>query len=156
MNKQFHPLSNAEVDMLLKHVSGFKGTFAKDQFKGKIKELEFGVINIDDSTGPGSHFTAYANIPNHEHVYYYDSYGVIPPKNIERYLKTSGKTIAYNNSQHQLIGSVICGWYCISFIMNMQHGISFFDFLNMFTDNHELNDKNIMKMAKQRFSSFFK
>lgn len=153
---KFYPLSNGEVENLLKSIKGFKGVSAKDEFSGPISPLEYGVINIDDSTGPGTHFTAYANRPGDDHVYYYDSYGVVCPKNIEKYLKTSGKPIAYNNSQHQLIDSVICGFYCCMFIVYMSKGSSFYDFLSLFTDNHIANDNLVKKWAISKFKSFFK
>lgn len=144
---KFQPLSNGEVDILLQNVKYFKGTFPKDQFKGKIKPHEYGVINLDDSTGSGTHFTAYANIPNSQFVYYFDSYGVVPSTNIEKYLKSSGKIIAYSNAQIQDIGSVICGYYCILFIMSMAKGIQFHDFLSQFGDNYKKNDEMVKKWA---------
>lgn len=149
MSRKFEPLSNGEIDVILKNVKGFKGTLAKDQFKGKIKPLECGVINMDDSTGPGTHYIAYYNSPESEFVYYYDSYAVYPPKNIEKYLLTSGKTIAYNNSQHQDIGSVICGYYCIMFIICLSKRVDFYDFLEMFGNDYKKNDKFVMNWAIQ-------
>ena len=64
MNKFDHALTNYEVEQMLSGVKGFKGCKAKDEFSGKIKKLECGVINLDNSTGPGTHFTCYYNSPN--------------------------------------------------------------------------------------------
>ena len=54
----------------------FKGVLAHDQLTHNIGKNEFGVINLDDSTGPGSHWVGYFNSDKHKDVYYYDSFGV--------------------------------------------------------------------------------
>lgn len=144
-----------EIDNLLSNINTFKGTFAKDEFKGKIHNFECGVINIDDSTGPGTHFTAYVNMPDHDKIYYFDSYGAVPPRNIVKYLKSSGKEIAYNNSHLQQLQSVVCGWYVIKFIMEMNKGTSFYDFLQQFNDDQKSNDDIVMNWALSNYPNFF-
>lgn len=126
-------MTNYEVEQALKQIPGFKGTLAKDMFKGKIKPLESGVINLDDSTGPGTHFACYFNSPGSRFVDYFDSYGAVPPKNIEKYLKGSGKPIGWNTSQYQPIVSVLCGYYCIYFIKERSKGTPMFDIMNRFS-----------------------
>lgn len=110
-------------------------------FKGSVKALESAVINLDDSTGPGTHFSCYYNDPQGKHIEYFDSYGAVPPKNIEKYLRTSGKKIAWNTSQYQPIDSVLCGFYCIYFIQERAKGNTMFEVLSKFDINDpEAND----------------
>ena len=115
-----------------------------------IKPLEYGVINLDNSTGIGTHFTCYINIPNHKYVYYFDSFGALPPKQIEKYLKTSGKQIVYNTSQYQPLESKLCGYYCAFVINEMSRGMSFYDTINKFDMNDsERNDSMVKKYVKE-------
>ena len=134
---------------MLKHIKGFKKCDAKDTFIGKIKQLESGVVNLDNSTGMGTHFTCYYNRPSDEYVYYFDSYGSPPPIQIEKYLKTSNKLIAYNTSIYQPIKSKLCGYYCIYVIEELHKGKQFYDILSMFDMNNQQNND---KMIKKYFS----
>jgi hypothetical protein len=143
--KPYKALSNYEVDQYLKKFKGFRETVAKDQYMGTIKDRELGVINMDDSGGPGTHFVCYFNSPDDEHVYYYDSYGAVPPENIEEYLKSSGKSIAYNTTQHQPINSSLCGYYCIKVLKELSQGKEFVDVLDNFSYDPNENEVSIMK-----------
>lgn len=135
---------------MLKGIKGFKGCLPKDLFKGKIKKLESAVVNMDDSTGPGTHFVAYYNNPKSEYVNYFDSYAVQPPEQIKRYLLTSGKKIAWNTSQYQPIGSVLCGYYCIYVLKELAKGKSFYDVLSIFDMNNLTKNDNFIKRYFQR------
>jgi len=143
---EFHALANDEVTDSLKHFDGFRPCSAKDTYKGKIKELESSVVNIDDSDGPGTHFSCYFNSPNSDYVYYFDSYGVLPPKQTEKYLKTSGKPIQYNSSQFQPIASILCGYYCIYVLKELYNGTSFYDVLTKFDLNDPSKNDQFIKL----------
>lgn len=93
---------------------------------------------MDNSNGPGSHFVGYYNKSTETCVYYFDSYGTLPPKNIEKYLKSSGKQIQYNSTQYQKIDSILCGYYCYYVINELSKGKSFYDVLSIF----DMNDLN--------------
>ena len=48
------------IDQLkIKH---FRSVFSRDNLAKKIQTLETGIINLDDSIGPGSHWVCYRNI----------------------------------------------------------------------------------------------
>lgn len=68
-----------------------------------------GVLNLDDSSGPGTHWTAwYKNI-------YFDSFGLPPPEEFLR--KTSPAIIKYNDLDIQkLYDPPFCGHLCLAFI----------------------------------------
>lgn len=150
---KWEALANGEVDEILKNIPNFKETKAKDLFKGKIGKNESGVINLDDSTGPGSHFTAYFNKAGDPYVYYFDSYGMLCPSNIEKYLKSSGKPIKWTNGHLQKVDSSVCGYYCAYFINEMNKGTSFYDLLKVFDVNDQnYNDNFIKKYSIKNFS----
>ena len=138
-------MSNYEVDQYLKKLPGFVDTKGRDQYKGKIKPTACGVVNMDVSTGPGTHFTCFHSAPDREHISYFDSYGAVPPEEIQKYLLSSGKTIAWNTTQYQEIGSSLCGYYCIKVLRELAKGKSFNDVLMEFSYNPEENENTLIK-----------
>lgn len=74
-----------------------------------------GVLNLDDSTGPGTHWTAWYG------VVYFDSYGLPPP---EEFLdKTRGREVEYNDLNIQRIHDPpFCGHLCLAFLEAMYDG----------------------------------
>lgn len=62
----------------------------KDNLPKRIKERECGIINLDSSKGPGTHWTAY--VKKEKFILYFDSYGNLrPPKEIVKYFYSGGK-----------------------------------------------------------------
>ena len=57
-------------------VKHFRGIYSRDGLPKKIKK-ECGIINLDDITGPGTHWVCYRNIDSV--VEYFDSFGLIMP-----------------------------------------------------------------------------
>lgn len=51
----------------------------KDALSHQIRPSECGIVNLQDSTGLGSHWVAYYNDQNFAMVEYFDSFGVGPP-----------------------------------------------------------------------------
>jgi hypothetical protein len=57
----------------------------KDELPQKVKKIECGIINLQNTNKEGSHWTAYYK--NKDKKYYFDSYGdAQPPKGIVEYL----------------------------------------------------------------------
>lgn len=84
--------------------------------KTKPLNNECGIINLDSSSGSGSHWTAYTKFG--KHVTYFDSYGNLrPPIEFVKYLG-SGNIIKYNYTRYQKYDTVICGHLCLSFLYN--------------------------------------
>lgn len=146
------PLSNDETtEMLAKICSGSRfrplPTMARDEYGGKKCELgSCGIVNIDRSDGPGTHFVCFINTPDYPHVIYFDSYGADPPKLIDKFLKTSGKQCAYNSSHYQPIKSSLCGYYCLKVLKDIVNGKSFYDAIADFGSDHEENDRLITQL----------
>ena len=82
-------------------------------------------MNLDDSSGSGSHWVAYYR--NRKDKYYFDSYGLPPPKELIDYLKSP---ILYNTEQIQRADQVICGHLCLYVLKEMCKGIGLQDIIN--------------------------
>lgn len=132
MNKNL--TSNTELLDILKNDNiKINGVFAKDKLKKPLKD-GFYIINLDDSTGEGTHWTALYKI-NDGFSLYYDSFGFPAPEEIEDLLHK----YEYNKKQIQDIKSTSCGFYCIAFIkfmINKQDKMKAFNtFCNLFRTN---------------------
>ena len=126
--------TNTELLDILKNDNiKINGVFAKDKLKKPLKD-GFYIINLDDSDGPGTHWTALYKI-NDGFSFYYDSFGFIAPEEIEDLLHK----YEYNKKQIQDIKSTSCGFYCIAFIkfmINKQDKMKAFNtFCNLFRTN---------------------
>ena len=140
-------LNSDDFAPLAKH-RAFKGVLAHDQLTHKIGKNEFGVINLDVSTGPGTHWTAYFNSPKHKDVYYYDSFGVQPDERTTKFLETSGKKVAYNTSQMQNVMSQKCGHYVATWLNNMLTGMTFYD--SLYKNFDQAPSEHNEKIVKQK------
>lgn len=81
----------------------------------KPKINESAIINLDDDTGPGTHWTAYIKRGNF--VIYFDSFGDLRPPN--ELVKYFGKNvfIKYNKDKHQDFNTNVCGHLCLKFLV---------------------------------------
>lgn len=90
----------------------------KDDLPHKInKYKECGIINLDNSVGPGTHWTAY--IKNRQHILYFDSFGNLKPAiNVVRYFNSSTipTIIEYNYGNFQNYNTFNCGHLCLEFL----------------------------------------
>lgn len=85
----------------------------RDNLPKKTWKNEMGVVNLDDSNGPGTHWVAYCKKLNT--VLYFDSFGNLqPPIEINKYL---GSNIYYNYKKCQNFNSFMCGHLCLKFLM---------------------------------------
>ena len=116
------PLSNIDltnwIDKLkIKH---FKGIFSRDNLPNKILKKECGIINLDSSIGPGTHWVSYRNID--KYCEYFGPFGLIMPNEVQTYLSSSGKQIIYSGDEIQERESVLCGYWCIYYLNERQNG----------------------------------
>jgi len=93
--KKYHALSNYEIDNYFRGRSEYGGTFSKDMLPNKM-ENKFYIINLDDSTGGGSHWTLICPL---KRTIYFDPFGVVPPVNALRFMRTRKKPIYYSTLQ---------------------------------------------------------
>lgn len=92
----------------------FRGVFMKDKLPARIWENETGIVNLDNANGPGTHWVCYKKI--FDTVYYFDSFGNLPPpKELMKYFKPA-KNVMYNFNRIQLENTNICGQLCLDFL----------------------------------------
>ena len=69
-------------------IKHFRDIFSCDALPKKIKK-EYGIVNLDDNQGPGTHWVCYRNLDSF--VEYFDPFGLIMPHEIYHYLLSSEK-----------------------------------------------------------------
>lgn len=104
------PLSNFQILDAAKKlkIKNIRGVFVRDDLPGRPKKVECGILNLDNSKGNGTHWTAW--IKNGNEKLYFDSYGLAPPVELVEYLK---KPVYYNSERIQPDGEVFCGHLCL-------------------------------------------
>lgn len=92
----------------------------RDELPQKAFKKECGIINLDNSKGPGTHWVAYAK--NNSYIEYFDSYGDLrPPKELIRY---TGRKVLYNYENIQRNHPYNCGHLCLRFLKQFWHNKS--------------------------------
>ena len=111
----------------IKHL---RGIYSRDGLPSKIKK-ECGIINLDDKQGPGPHWVCYRNIDSV--VEYFDPFGLIMPKTALKYFNTCGKHRVYSIDEIQNRNSVLCGYWCLYYLLERQKGNSILVFSVFYT-----------------------
>ena len=109
-------LSNVDIENYYKGNPHWGGVHMRDEFATMKLEDKFYIANLDDSTGPGTHWTLIFNVPipddNPDLTIYADSYGVYPPNDVLAFLRQSHRPMVYTSDQYQSLDSTACGWFC--------------------------------------------
>lgn len=75
---------------------------------------ECGIINLDTTQGPGTHWVAYKKTG--DSILYFDSFGSLkPPIELVQYLGSRCK-IKYNSAAYQTYDTINCGHLCLEFL----------------------------------------
>ena len=138
-------MNNYDIeDWCHKHKVNLKGVYAKDKVV-PIDANQAMVINLDDSDGPGSHWTCV--ISNKTNCFYYDSFGNPPSKKV---IKVLNKFNIYSSDEiNQDFKSVICGYYVLCAIKYIHlKGYSFQKFMDMLNDYSQDNELKIIELLK--------
>lgn len=112
------PLTDDDIINFVKKtkIKYFRGVFMRDKLPKKSRQVECGVINLDNDSGPGTHWVSYYK--NKGLTEYFDSFGNLsPPKEFIKYIGSKSK-ITYNYKQYQSYGTFICGHLCLQFLYN--------------------------------------
>ena len=85
----------------------FRGVFMRNKLPLSGPHYrESDIVNLDDNTGPGTHWVAYRK--RGTDVIYFDSFGNLqPPLELMNYLNVI--TVKYNSNRFQDYGSYNCG-----------------------------------------------
>jgi len=113
------PLTHLEIlDAVKKlEIPRFRGVFVRDNLPVEPKRMDCGILNLDDTTGNGTHWVAWYG--DNGKKYYFDSYGIQPPDELKRYLKSP---IFYNAEQIQPKQEVFCGHLCLYVLKQLSFG----------------------------------
>ena len=124
-----------------------RGIYSRDGLPSKIKK-ECGIINLDDKQGPGTHWVCYRNI--NSVVEYFDPFGLIMPNEALKYFNTSrrkgstsGKRVIYSIDEIQNRNSVLCGNWCLYYLIERQKGNSI---LGIIHNPHFDNDNSVTRV----------
>ena len=136
-----HPLTNFEIEAYFQNEPRFNGVYSRDNLLDKIKDGAY-VVNLDEYSHIGTHWIAL--YINNKTVTYFDSFGVEHiPKEIKKTI--NNKNIIATIFIIQAHDSVMCEYFCISFINYMFMGKSLTDYTNLFsTNNFKKNDDIIL------------
>jgi hypothetical protein len=94
----------------------------RDALPTRIRGNECGIVNLDDATGPGTHWVAYAK--RGDAAVYFDAFGNLrPPRDLARYLGDNGATaVTYNRRSFQTFDRRTCGQSCLRFLREISSG----------------------------------
>ena len=95
----------------------FRGVFMRNDLPTKPLKRECGVLNLDDASGRGTHWVCWYK--NNNCNYYFDSFGVQPPKELTGFLTSP---VYYNSERIQPDGEVVCGHLCLYVLCKLARG----------------------------------
>ena len=123
-------------------IKHFRGIYSRDGLPNKIKK-ECGIINLDDITGPGTHWVCYRNLDGGSAspqnppavwsnvIEYFDPFGLIMPNEVLDYFHTgSVKHIVYSMDEIQNRSTVLCGYWCLYYLFERQKGKGILDVIH--------------------------
>ena len=113
--------------------------FSRDSLPHQIKNNECGIANLDSKLGSGTHWVAYRN--GKSHAEYFDSFGLEMPFEVAQYLDTSGKQIYYSGDEIQERDSVLCGYWCLYYLLERQKGVSMLNVIH--NTEFDMNNQSI-------------
>ena len=121
------PLSNIELLEAARKlkIPNFRGVSLRDILPKKPKKKECGILNLDDTTGSGTHWVAWYK--NGTEKKYFDSYGLQPPNELIDYLHSP---ILYNTERVQPKDQVFCGHLCLYVLKHLGEGQNLQDIIN--------------------------
>ena len=103
-------LSNIQLLETAKKIKirNFRGVFLRDELPKRPREIECGILNLDDSTGKGTHWVGW--IKNRDDKFYFDGYGLPPPLELLKYLRSP---VYYNSERIQPDNEVFFVHLCL-------------------------------------------
>ena len=122
-----NPLSNLELLEAARKlkIPNVRGVSLRDALPTTPKKKECGILNLDDTTGSGTHWVAWYK--NGTEKKYFDSYGLQPPNELVDYL---APPILYNTERVQPYDQVFCGHLCLYVLKQLGGGQHLQDIIN--------------------------
>ena len=141
------PLSNFDLEKWIDDlgIKYFRSIYSRDRLPDGIRKKECGIINLDSIQGQGTHWVCYRNIDK-QMGEYFDPFGLIMPHEIHHYLAKSGKKVSYSQDEIQNRDTVLCGYWCLYYLIERQKGKSVLDVIH-----HEDFDSDNSDFIKDYF-----
>ena len=115
-------------------IPDFVGVRMRDELSGKAKTSECGIVNLNTSSEPVSHWIFFYR--SGDDRYFFDSFAEPPPIELLRYLKSDDEftqdlpMIKRNSLTVQHDQSSECGSLCLYVLKQLSLGISFQDIID--------------------------
>ncbi len=122
------PLSNVDIENYVKalKISNFRGCFMRDELKNlKPLKIECGILNLNLSNESGSHWVCWFKKNNNK--YYFNSFGLPPPREVIGYLGSSN--LKYSTFQLQGLKDLNCGKWCYNVLKRLSQGYDYEDLI---------------------------
>jgi hypothetical protein len=114
-----HQLSTFEIEDAMKNVPNFLGVFALDKLPRHVPAAGIPVkmiVNLQASNLPGNYRVAVYRRADGR-GYYFDTFGCIPPLEIQHWLQSNCSEWTYNKLLLQSpFNTVLCGYLCMQFL----------------------------------------
>ena len=128
------------------NIPHFRGIFMRDTLPRVAYSKECGIVNMNTSKEPGSHWVCYYKDGMNTRICF-DSFGQVTLDEIQKYLKTdeeyeSGKQVVQRNTDIvQRINTHVCGHLCLFVLTSLarQH-LAFQQVLNILDDGYTRED----------------
>ena len=135
------PLSNFDLEKWVDdlEIRYFRSIYSRDRLPDQIRKKECGIINLDSIEGQGTHWVCYRNIDKLM-VEYFDPFGLIMPHDVYHYLAKSGKKIVFSQDEIQNRDTVLCGYWCLYYLIERQQGKSILDVIHHENFDHDNSD----------------
>ena len=105
--------------------------FMRDEMKGKNPlNKECGIINLNTSKQHGSHHCCYWK--DKDKKYYFDSFGLLPPKELVAYLKSP---IIYSTFEIQQFNDSNCSEWCLYVLNKLNKNEDYIDIILSIVNN---------------------
>lgn len=128
----------------------FRGVFASDTIPD-LAERSAIVVNLDESSEPGSHWVAFYK-ENNKRVEFFDSYGNSPEFYGDRFdnFISQFSEVNWNSTSFQSPTSNVCGAYCIYFLFKRCQGHSLYSIIS-YLNMCKTNDFRMYQFVKKTF-----
>ena len=125
-------MDKQSIEKYFKQTDRFMGVFAMDTFPPALPTFTGAVLNLDSSTGPGSHWVGIYMSTTLE---YFDPLGHRPPIGL-----AYPGPIRYNKKRIQHEASISCGLFSVDFVKRRLAGEQFTSIIQSYLRNRLLND----------------
>lgn len=149
------PLSNYDIDKYFRRNLFYGGCISKDLLHleerkyGNLANIrKFWIINLDDSTGEGSHWVLLSFL-NPDIGVYFDSFAVDCPQEVLRFMKKHRQRNVMNENIIQDLDSTNCGYYACYVAEELCKGRLFMDVCSGYSTNEAENEKLIEEWSRE-------